>query len=170
MKKRRGCVQWSVITIIVLVVLALVALGVFAVLRLRQQQLQARFLPPSVTITYPDSGTSTLEGSYLPVSATAFGATPITRAELWVDDELVATQESPDPKGVSPFYASFDLTVPLGLHTLFVRAVDATGLIGDSWPVNVGGVERPGPDDPAVLVTVEAVSYTHLTLPTILLV
>ena len=155
MKKRRGCVEWSLIAILVLVVLALVALGVFAVLRIRQQQLQAQYEPPSVTITHPDSGTSTLEGSYLPVSATAFGATPITRAELWVDGELIDTQESPDPKGVSPLYVSFDLTVSQGLHILFVRAVDAAGLLGDSWPVNVGGVERPGPDDPAVLVTVE---------------
>jgi hypothetical protein len=153
--KRRGCFQWSAVTLIVLVVLALVAAGVYGVLRLRQQQLQAQFMPPSVTITYPDSGTSNLEGSYLPVSATAFGTTPITRAELWLDDELVATQESPSAEGVSPFYVTFDLTVPLGLHTIFVRAVDANGLMGDSWPVNVGGVERPGPEDPAVLVTVQ---------------
>ena len=156
MKKRRGCVEWSLITVSVLVVLALVALGVFAVLRMRQQQLQAQVEPPSVTITYPDSGTSTLAGSYLPVSATAFGGIPITRVELWVDGELMDTQESRAPEGISPFYVSFDLTVSQGLHTLFVRAVDATGLLGDSWPVNVGGVERPGPDEPARLVTVEA--------------
>jgi hypothetical protein len=155
MSKHRGCFQWSAVAIIVLVFLALMAVGVYGVLRLRQQQLQAQFLPPSVTITYPDAGNSTLEGSYLPVSATAFGTTPITRAELWLDDELVATQESHDPEGISPFYVTFDLTVPLGLHTLFVRVIDANGLMGDSWPVNVGGVERPGPEDPAILATVE---------------
>ncbi len=156
MKKRRGCIEWSAITVCVLVVLALVALGVYAVLRLRQQQLQAQVGAPSVTITYPDSGTSTLAGNYLPVSATAFGSTPIIRVELWVDGELSDTQESRVPEGVSPFYASLDLTVSQGLHTLFVRAVDATGTIGDSWPVNVGGVERPGPDEAALVVTVES--------------
>jgi LysM repeat protein len=155
-KKRRGCIEVSAITVCVLVVLALVALGIYAVLRLRQQQLQTQFEPPSVTVTYPASGTSTLAGSYLPVSATAFGGTPIERAELWVDGELIDTQESRHPEGVSPFYASFDLTVSQGLHTLFVRAVDVTGLLGDSWPVNVGGVERPGPHEPALVVTVEA--------------
>ena len=114
MKKRRGCVEWSLITVSVLVVLALVALGVFAVLRMRQQQLQAQFEPPSVTITYPASGTSTLAGSYLPVSATAFGGIPITRVELWVDGELTGTEESRAPEGISPFYVSFDLTVSQG--------------------------------------------------------
>ncbi len=156
MKKRRGCIEWSAIIVCVLVVLALVALGIYAVLRLRQQQLLAEVGAPSVTITYPDSGTSTLAGNYLPVSATAFGSTPITRAELWVDGELSDTQQSRVPEGVSPFYASFDLTVSQGLHTLFVRAVDATGTIGDSWPVNVGGVERPGPDEAALVVAVES--------------
>ncbi len=155
MNKRRGCVEWSVIAVCVLVVLALVALGIYAFLRLRQEQLLAQSQPPSVTITYPPSGTSTLAGSYLPVAATAFGAIPIARAELWVDGELKDTQESRVPEGSSPFYASFDLTVSQGLHTLFVRAVDATGLLGDSWPVNVGGVERPGADEPALVVTVE---------------
>jgi LysM repeat protein len=153
--KRRGCIEWSAILICVLVVLALVALGAYAVLRIRQQQLQAQFEPPKVTVTYPASGTSTLAGSYLPVSATAFGATPIARVELWVDGRLMDTQESRVPKGSSPFYASFDLTVSQGLHSLVARAVDATGTMGDSWPVNVGGVERPGPDEPALLVTVE---------------
>jgi hypothetical protein len=154
-KKRRGCVEWSAIAVCVLVVLALVALGVYAVLRIREQQLQAELEPPKVTITYPASGTSTLAGSYLPVSATAFGSTPITRVELWVDGRLLDTQESRVPNGSSPFYASFDLTVSQGLHTLYVRAVDTTGTIGDSWPLNIGGVERPGPDEPAILVTVE---------------
>jgi hypothetical protein len=156
MKKRRSYNTWIAVALSLLGALACVVLGVFALLYFRQQQLQAQAQPPSVTITYPVSGASTLAGSYLPVSATAFGGIPITRAELWVDGELMDTQESRAPEGISPFYVSFDLTVSQGLHTLFVRAVDATGLLGDSWPVNVGGVERPGPDDPAVVVTVEA--------------
>jgi LysM repeat protein len=155
MSKRRGRIKGIAVTLSVLAALACVVLGVFAFLYIRQQQARAQFEPPSVTITYPESGTSTLEGSYLPVAATAFGGVPITRVELWADGQLIDTQESRDPEGVSPFYVSFDLTVPQGLHTLFVRAVNAMGIMGDSWPVNVGGVERPGPDEPAVLVTVE---------------
>jgi hypothetical protein len=155
MNGRRGCIKRIVVVLSVVAALACVVLGVFAFLYVRQQQTRAQFEPPSVTITYPESGMSTLEGSYLPVAATAFGGIPITRVELWVDGQLIDTQQSRDPEGVSPFYVSFDLTVSQGLHTLFVRAVNAMGIMGDSWPVNVGGVERPGPDDPAVLVTVE---------------
>jgi len=140
----------------VLATLACVVLGVFAVLYLRRQQARAEFEPPSVTITDPASGTSTLEGSHLFVSATAFGGIPITRVELWVDGEIIDTEESRVPEGISPFYVSFDLVVSQGLHTLFVRAVNAMGIMGDSWPVNVGGVVRPGPDEPARVVTVEA--------------
>jgi hypothetical protein len=66
----------------------------------------------------------------------------------------VDTEETSIQGGVSPFYASFELLVSQGLHSVFVRAVNAAGLIGDSWPVGIGGVERPGPDDPARVVTV----------------
>ena len=156
MTKRRGCIKRVAVTLSVLAALACVVLGVFAVLYLRRQQARAEFEPPSVTITDPASGTSTLEGSHLYVSATAFGGIPITRVELWVDGELVSTEESRAPEGVSPFYVSFDLVVSQGLHTLFVRAVNAMGIMGDSWPVNVGGVVRPGPDEPARVVTVDA--------------
>jgi hypothetical protein len=155
MSKRRGCRVPVAVTLGVLAALACVVLSVFAVLYIRQQQTRAQFQPPSVTITYPASGTSTLEGSCLSVSATAFGGTPITRAELWVDGKLMDTQESRVPEGMSPFHVSFEVTVSQGLHTLFVRAVNALGIMGDSWPVNVAGAERPGPDDPARVVTVE---------------
>ncbi|NIN63516.1 MAG: LysM peptidoglycan-binding domain-containing protein [Anaerolineae bacterium] len=155
MNKRRGCGIPIAVTLSVLATLACVVLGGFAVRYIRQQQLLAQSEPPSVTITYPASGTSTLAGSYLPVSATAFGGVPIRRAELWLDGQLIDTQESRLAEGISPFYVSFDLNVPQGLHTLWVRAVDATGLMGDSWPVNVGGVKRPSADEPARLVTVQ---------------
>jgi len=155
MDKRRSYGIPIAVVLSVLGILACVLLGVLAVPYVRQWLLGAQSQPPSVTITYPASGTSTLAGSYLPVSATAYGGVPITRVELWVNGELIDTKESRVAEGISPFYASFDLTVSQGLHTLFVRAVDATGVLGDSWPVNVGGVERPGADDPARLVTVE---------------
>ncbi len=155
MNKRRSYVIPIAVALSVLGVLACVVLGVFAIPYVRPWLLGAQAQPPSVTITYPTSGTSTLADSYLPVSATACGSIPITRVELWVDGELMDTKESRVGEGISPFHVSFDLTVSQGLHTLFVRAVDATGVIGDSWPVNVGGVERPGADDPARLVTAE---------------
>jgi hypothetical protein len=140
----------------VLAALACVVLGVSALLHYRLQQARAQNEPPSVTITEPAEGASTLADSSMVVSAMAFGGIPITRAELWVDGELVDTEETRIQGGISPFYASFDLLVSQGLHTLFVRAVNATGLIGDSWPVGIGGVERPAADEPARLATVGA--------------
>jgi hypothetical protein len=154
MNKHRGRLKRVVVTLSVLAVVTCLVLGVSALLYYRQQQARAQNEPPSVMITDPAEGASTLAGSYLPVSATAFGGIPVTRVELWVDGELVDTQESRVVGGISPFDVSFDVLVSQGLHTLFVRAVNATGLIGDSWPVGIGGVERPGPDNPARLVTV----------------
>jgi hypothetical protein len=152
--KRRGCGRWITVTLSVITVLACVALAVSALLYYRLQQARAQNQPPSVMITEPAEGASGLEGSYMGVSAMAFGGIPIIRAELWVDGELVETEETSIEGGVSPFYASFELLVSQGLHTAFVRAVNAAGLIGDSWPVGIGGMEKPGPNDPARLVTV----------------
>ena len=154
MKKSRSRARTIAVVLGVLAVLACLALGVSALLYYRLQQARAQNEPPSVTITEPAEGASTLAGSNMAVSAMAFGGIPITRAELWVDGELVDTEETRIQGGVSPFYASFELLVSQGLHTVFVRAVNATGLIGDSWPVNVGGVERAAEDEPARLVTV----------------
>ena len=111
----------------VLAVLACLALGVPALLYYRHQQARAQNEPPSVMITEPAEGASTLADSYTGVSAMAFGAIPIIRAELWVDGELVDTEESNIQGGVSPFYTSFEFLVPQGLHTVFVRAVNAAG-------------------------------------------
>ena len=155
MKKSRSRARTIAVVLGVLAVLACLALGVSALLYYRLQQARAQNEPPSVTITEPAEGASTLAGSNMAVSAMAFGGIPITRAELWVDGELVDTEETRIQGGVSPFYASFELLVSQGLHTVFVRAVNATGLIGDSWPVGIGGVERPAADEPARLVTVE---------------
>lgn len=154
MTRRRGCRRWIVISLSAISVVACVALGVSAVFYYRFQQARVQNEPPSVTITDPAEGASTLAGSNMVVSAMAFGDIPITRAELWVDGELVDTEETRIEGGTSPFYVSFDLLVSQGLHTLFVRAVNTSGLIGDSWPVGIGGVERPGPDEPARAVTV----------------
>ena len=155
MNRRRGCSRPIVVGLAVLAVLACAALGSCALLYYRLQQARAQNEPPSVTITAPAEGASTLADGSMVVSAMAFGGIPVTRAELWLDGEHVDTQETRIQGGTSPFYVSFDLTVSQGLHTLFVRAVNATGLSGDSWPVGIGGVRRPAADEPARLVTVE---------------
>lgn len=138
MNRRRGYIKWIVVDVSLLVVLACVLLGACTF-----PQALGQDEPPSVTITEPASGASVLANSYLYISASASGGNPITRVELWMDGELVGTQESGAAGGISPFEVSFELLVPPGEHTLFVRAVNAAGLMENSAPVNVSAVENP---------------------------
>jgi hypothetical protein len=147
--RRKGRFGWlffatpATILLILGVLAILGALGYF--LYQRKEQAQAEFEPPHVLVTKPASGSSAFAGTYLPVSATAFGRSPITRAELWVDGELKETQNSDRPEGISTFYANFSLLMSEGPHMLFVRAVNTAGIIGQSLPVGVFGGPKPGP-------------------------
>jgi hypothetical protein len=146
--RRKGRFGWLTVATPVAILLILgviVILGVvayFLYLR-RQDQARAEFEPPQVLMTEPVSGTSAPFGTELAVSATAFSHRPIVRAELWVDGELKEAKNSQRLEGVSPFYAMFSLLIPSeGAHMLFVRAVDAAGIIGQSLPVGVIGKPR----------------------------
>jgi len=146
---RGGCRHVSLM-VFLFTVGGLVALGAVAFLYLRQQQDQARaeFAPPTVLVTEPVSGALAYAGSYLSVSATAFGSRPITRVELWMDGQLVKKQESGRPEGDSTFYAHFSVLIPSeGPHSFSVRAVNALGIIGKSLPISVVGAPRPGPGE-----------------------
>jgi hypothetical protein len=138
MRKGRGYIQSIVVPVSLLVAFACVLPGACTF-----PQTRGPNEPPSVTINEPASGASVAANGYLHISASASGSNPITRVELWMDGALVGTQESGVAGGISPFDASFELLVPQGQHTLFVRAVNATGLMENSRPVNVNGVEDP---------------------------
>ena len=154
MKKRRGCIKWAVVAVLSLVALALVVLCPLAFLYTRQvEQARAQFAPPTVVVTEPVPGLSVLAGSYVSVVATASGHAPITRVELWVDGQLAETQDSEEPEGISPYYTHFDLLVSEGPQTLFVRAINTEGIIGQSLPVGVVG--EPGPHEAFLAVIVE---------------
>jgi hypothetical protein len=143
MKTRSGCVKSGVILTLLLGGLGLVAVCAFLIVGFssrQQRQVRAQFAPPTVLVTDPASGVSASAGSHLGVSATAMGMSPIISVELWLDGELKETQSSDQPEGLSPFYASFGLLVPSeGPHMLFVRAVGANGVIGQSLPISVVG-------------------------------
>jgi hypothetical protein len=138
MRKGRGHIRSIVVPVSLLVVLACVLPGACTF-----SQGTGQNEPPSVTVTEPATGASVLADSYISVSASASGGVPIARLELWMDGEPVDTEESSAVGGISPFNVSFDLVVPRGQHTLFVRAVNAKGLMENSSPVNVNGVEDP---------------------------
>jgi hypothetical protein len=137
MRRERGSIKWVVVAISLLGLWVCVLAGACGFPQARGQN-----EPPSVTVTEPASGASVLANSYSYISASASGGVPITRVELWLDGELVDTEESSLAGGISPFDVSFDLLVPQGQHTLVVRAVNAEGLTVDSWPVTVSGVEE----------------------------
>jgi hypothetical protein len=155
MKTRRGCIKWAVIALCSLVVLALVVLCPLGLLYSRRlDQARAQYEAPTVYITEPASSVSAPTGSGLLVAATAVGRTPITRMELWAADELVETQESDVPEGRYSLAASFQLAVPEGARLLYVRAINAEGMIGQSTPLSVFG-ELLEPGDIVTEVTVE---------------
>ncbi|MDH4208038.1 MAG: Ig-like domain-containing protein [Anaerolineae bacterium] len=138
MRRGRGHIQSIVVPVSLLIVLACVLPGACTF-----SQGPGQSEPPTVTIREPASGASVLANSYLYISASASGGNPITRVELWTDGELAGTQESGVAGGISPFDVSFELLVPPGEHTLFVRAVNAAGLIGESALVNISAAENP---------------------------
>jgi hypothetical protein len=157
MKNQSGCAKFGAILTLLLGVLGLVALCAFIFIDYssrQQRQVRAQFAPPTVLVTDPASGESASAGSYLGVSATAMGASPIVSVELWLDGELKETQSSDQLEGVSSFYANFGLLIPSeGPHMLFVRAVNANGVIGQSLPVSL--ISEPKPAEVFLAVTAQ---------------
>lgn len=159
MRRERGSIKWIVAAISLLGLWVCVLAGACSF-----PQAPGQNEPPSVTINEPASGASVLANSYLYISATASGGNPITRVELWLDGELVGTQESGAAGGISPFDASFELLVPPGDHTLFVRAVNAAGLMENSPPVNITAGEESGAG-PGATASPSAPTLTNTPVP-----
>lgn len=152
-----GCRCVSLVVFLIAVG-GLVALSVGVFLYLQwQDQARACFEPPIVLVTAPIGGATAPAGSYLSVSATAFGTKPIVRTELWVDGELKENETSGRSDGEATFYADFYLLTPSeGPHMLFVRAVNAVGAIGQSTPVSIISMPKPSPDEVFLAVRVGA--------------
>ncbi|HJX38243.1 MAG TPA: Ig-like domain-containing protein, partial [Anaerolineae bacterium] len=154
MNRRRA--KWIAVIVSLVVGVALLILCPLGFLYSRRlDQARAEYAPPTVYITEPQSGASVSAGTRLLVLATALGATPITRIELWSGGQLVETQASEMPEGTSPLGAAFELLVAEGPNMLFARAVNAAGIIGQSLPVGIVGGPKPGPGETFLAITVE---------------
>ncbi len=97
--------------------------------------------PPTVFVHKPKDGDTYPAGTTIQAHISATGSKPITRIEMWLDGELHETQ-NPVPgtvKGASQANAVFELQVGEGAQTMYWRAVDYAGLIGQSPPVAVIG-------------------------------
>ncbi len=136
---RRSAKRVLVALSLLFVFLLLAACGIAFLYQRGVDQARLEFAAPAVYVSQPQSGGSAPAGSQLLVSAEAWGQTPITRAELWLNGELVDKQESEPAEGTSPLYAHFSLVVSEGPQQFFVRAVNSQGMIGQSVPIGVTG-------------------------------
>jgi len=174
MKRPWGCFGRGVFIMfgLVAVTIAVGSCGYFY-LRMRNRERNRRLSEsPIVYITEPSSGEEVPAGGYINVLASAMGHTPITRMELWLDGELVDTQTSDKPEGLSPLFAIFGLPVPQGPHLVIVRAVNLKGIIGQSIPVDVFGKQGAGGEFKPVLANgsdtlAEIAQSNNTDLPTL---
>ena len=119
----------------------LAGLFIVAFVYYRAQGVKAiQYKPPVVIITAPETMLELPMGDTTSVVAMATGQNPILRLELWADGALVEPLERIDAEENQPFYGYFTFTVSEGVQILFVRAVNAAGIIGQSQPIGVTGV------------------------------
>ncbi len=166
MKKSRGRVKRVIILFASVVVLVLCLLcGLSMGYEYLQAQTRTEFAPPTVYITEPLPGAAVETGTHLLISATAVGDTPIYRAELWLDGQVVDTQDVETTEATSTYYPYFGYLVREGPQQIVVRAVNTAGIIGQSLPVAILGQTGPGSVYQAVLVgpgeTLEDIALTR---------
>jgi len=152
--------------------IAICSCGYFYLVVRNREQARKQAEAPLVYITEPSNGEEVPGGGYINVLASAMGHTTIRRMELWFDGELIDTQTSDNPEGLSPLFAIFSLPVPQGPHLVIVRAVNHKGIIGQSLPVAVFGKQGAGGTFKPVLVngsqTLAEIAQSNSTdLPTL---
>jgi len=138
-KHTRSCLSWLFISAS-LGFLVLASLFIVAFVYYRAQGIKAiQYEPPVVIITAPETMLEMPMGDKTSVVAMATGQNPILRLELWADGALVEPLERIDAEENQPFYGYFTYTVSEGVQILFVRAVNAAGIIGQSQPIGITG-------------------------------
>ena len=146
MKKRKGVL----ISLLVLAVLcfATAVVGYFIFNGQRRQAIAQR---PLVMIHAPLNRDRVAIASGVTLHATARAETGVSRLELWVDNELVATNEAPEGEPVSPLVlvATWEPDVP-GTHTVIARAAGEGGVSGQAAIAieAVAAVAEVGDEDP----------------------
>jgi YVTN family beta-propeller protein len=104
---------------------------------------------PQVVIERPPSDVQVALGDTVPVHATATDPTGVTRAELWVDETLVASDVSPVAEGQPSFSVVLRWTPSVqGSFRLVVRAYNVGGQVGESAPITIIVVGRVQPPQP----------------------
>jgi hypothetical protein len=146
-KKRTGCIVIAILFGVALVV-ALVALYMFVLVPGTLEERRATSGPPSVFVHTPVVGDTLPANTENIARATITGNNPILKVELWIDGNLVMAQV-PDLSDQTSFEAYTEFQIDEGTHMLSYRAIDVTGLVGQSLPIAVTGEAQAVVDEPA---------------------
>jgi hypothetical protein len=88
---------------------------------------------PGVVIQQPASGVQVARGDSFLLSAIAMDEAGVTRIDLWVDDQIMLTQTSPDEGGITPFSLNYPMVATQeGSYAMVARAYNSHGLMGES--------------------------------------
>ena len=147
-----------------LLLTAIVAVGVIiAVLLLL---LNRRGGQPAVAILSPADGAQIASGGQIVLQASATGAKDITRLEMSVDGQLVATAASPDADGAPSLNVSHSFTFDQpGSHTIAATAYTAGQASGETTSIGVTVGGAVGQVTPTTGVTAEASSTPTAEAP-----
>ena len=138
-----------------LLLTAIVAVGlIIAVLLLL---LNRRGGEPAVTILSPSSGAQIATGGQLVLQASATGVKDITRLEMSVDGQMVASTASSDPDGAPSLTVSHSFTFDQpGPHTISATAYTASSASGETTSVDVTVGQAVGQVTPTATATLQA--------------
>ena len=149
---RKSGANWyilSVVALVVMLLLACVALLAYFYVNPPQPSAAAELATgfgPDIALQDPAPGEQVGMGESILVFAIARDQAKVTRMELWVDDQLVVQQDSPDPDGVTPLSLMYSLAASRpGTYALRIRAYNRLGGMSESPTlyVTVTGESRP---------------------------
>ena len=107
----------------------------------RLERARREYAAPQVSIQHPVQGQQLAVGQYNYVSALAGSNHPILTLELWLDGQLIEVLNSDIEGGTLQMGRTFDFLVEAGPHIIIVRAIDSTGLVGQSLPTSYNGTD-----------------------------
>ena len=130
--------------LLIVLLLLFVLIGLIIYNQLHEKAIGDR---PLVLIHAPEKSDFIQSGIDVIVHATARSVNGIARMELWVNDALVATQDTPEEELLSVAVLNSNwLPIAPGPHTLVVRAVSVSGVHGQATLI-VHAVEGPAAED-----------------------
>lgn len=141
---RKSSTKWYVLLGSALVILFLLTCAaVLAYLYLNASQPVAAEVSasvgPDIALQDPAPGSQVNIGDSVLVFATARDQHRVTRMELWVDEQLIVQQDSPDPAGVTPLSLIHSLIATReGNHAVRVRAYNSLGGTSESATLYIG--------------------------------